>query len=139
MKPREPVDDGQQDLFRARLDQIIDMKHPKVVLAQSIDWDWLAEQIGAVYKDGRGYPPLQARLMAGLHILKYMDNLSDEEVCRRFVENPVNTGQAGVDQVSTLSPCQTIQAGEAGKIASFHLLGAGHSGHRAQDRGQPGA
>ena len=37
MKPREIVDDGQQDLFRARLDQIIDMKHPKVVLAQTID------------------------------------------------------------------------------------------------------
>ena len=41
MKPREPVDDGQQDLFRARLDQIIDMKHPKVVLAQAH-----GEQIG---------------------------------------------------------------------------------------------
>ncbi len=26
--------------------------------------------------------------MAGLHILKYADNLSDEEVCARFVENP---------------------------------------------------
>ena len=26
--------------------------------------------------------------MAGLHILKYMDNLSDEEVCRRWLENP---------------------------------------------------
>ena len=48
MKPREPADDGQQDLFRARLDQIIDMKHPKVVLVQAIDWDWLAEQIGTV-------------------------------------------------------------------------------------------
>ena len=33
MKSREPVDDGQQDLFRARLDQIIDMKHLKVVRA----------------------------------------------------------------------------------------------------------
>ncbi len=26
--------------------------------------------------------------MAGLHILKYADNLSDEEVCLRWVENP---------------------------------------------------
>ncbi len=73
------MDDGQQDLFCARLDQIIDMKHPKVVPAQTIDWDWLAGQIGAVYKDGRGYPPAGAA--DGLHILKYMDNLSDEEVC----------------------------------------------------------
>ena len=63
MKPGEPVDGGRQDLFRARLDQIIDMKHPKVVLTRAIDWDWLAGEIGAVYKDGRGYPPLPARLM----------------------------------------------------------------------------
>ena len=35
-KPKEPVQTGQHDLFRARLDQIIDMKHPLVVLAQSI-------------------------------------------------------------------------------------------------------
>ena len=27
--------------------------------------------------------------MAGLHILKYADNLSDEEVCLRWVENPL--------------------------------------------------
>jgi len=27
-KPKEPVQTGQHDLFRARLDQIIDMKHP---------------------------------------------------------------------------------------------------------------
>ena len=27
-KPKEPVQTGKHDLFRARLDQIIDMKHP---------------------------------------------------------------------------------------------------------------
>ena len=68
--------------------QIIDMKHPLVVLAQSIDWSFLAREIGAMYRDGPGYPPLPTRLMAGLHIIKYMEDLSDEEVCRRFVENP---------------------------------------------------
>ena len=31
---------------------------------------------------------MPTRLMAGLHIIKYMDDLSDEEVCRRFVETP---------------------------------------------------
>jgi len=57
-------------------------------LTQSIDWDFLAREIGALYRDGPGYPPLPTRLMAGLHIIKYMDDLSDKEVCRRFVENP---------------------------------------------------
>ncbi len=43
--------------------------------------------------DRRGLPrrprsPAVAGAADGLHILKYMDDLSDEEVCRRFVENP---------------------------------------------------
>ncbi len=29
MKPREALDEGQRDMFRARLDQIIDMGHEK--------------------------------------------------------------------------------------------------------------
>ena len=33
MKPREREDSGEQDLFRSRLDQILDLSHPKVVLA----------------------------------------------------------------------------------------------------------
>ena len=37
MKPREPVQTGQHDMFRSRLDQILNMGHPKVVLADTID------------------------------------------------------------------------------------------------------
>jgi len=88
MKPREPQAVGQHDLFRARLDRILDMGHAKVVLAEAIDWRFLSEKLGDVYSDGPGQPPLPTRLMAGLHILKYADNLSDEEVCAHWVENP---------------------------------------------------
>jgi transposase, IS5 family len=49
---------GEQDLFRSRLDQIIDMDHALVKLAQTIDWRFLEEKFGAVYKDGPGQPPL---------------------------------------------------------------------------------
>ncbi len=31
---------------------------------------------------------LPTRLMAGLHLLKHMEGLSDEVVCKRWVENP---------------------------------------------------
>lgn len=88
MKPKEPFDDGQFDAFRSRLDQIIDMNHPKVVLAHAIDWDFLAAKCGGNYSDTPGHPALSTRLMAGLQILKYTDDLSDEEVCAKFVENP---------------------------------------------------
>ena len=86
--PRERGDGGEQDLFRARLDQIINMEHELVRLAQAIDWPVLEARFGAVYSDGPGMPPLPTRLMAGLAILKHTFDLSDEALCARWVENP---------------------------------------------------
>jgi hypothetical protein len=62
MKPRERRETGQNDLFTARLDQVIDMRHPRVRLAQQIDWGFLEQKFGAVYSDGPGSPPLSTRL-----------------------------------------------------------------------------
>ena len=88
MRPKERRDTGEPDLFRARLDQIIDLDHALVKLAQAIDWRFLEEKFGAVYSDEPGRPPLPTRLMAGLAILKHSYNLSDEVLCERWVENP---------------------------------------------------
>jgi transposase, IS5 family len=87
-KPRERRATGAQDLFRARLDQILNMKHELVRLAQAIDWPVLEERFGAVYSDGPGMPPLPTRLMSGLAILKHTFDLSDEALCERWIENP---------------------------------------------------
>src|SRR5262245_14868287 len=88
MRPKERRESGEQDLFRARLDQIIDLEHALVKLAQTIDWRFLEEKFGAVYTDKPGHPPLPTRLMAGLAILKHSYDLSDEGLCERWVENP---------------------------------------------------
>jgi IS5 family transposase len=88
MRPKERRETGEQDLFRSRLDQIIDMEHASVKLARAIDWRFLEERFGAVYTDGPGSPPLPTRLMAGLTILKHMHDLSDEVLCDRWIENP---------------------------------------------------
>src|ERR1700753_3406336 len=88
MQPRERREPGDQDLFRSRLDQIIDMKHPLVVLGRTVDWEFLEREFGAVYTDDPGRPPLPTRLMAGLAILKHTYDLSDEVLCERWVENP---------------------------------------------------
>lgn len=87
-KPRARRENGEQDLFRSRLDQIINMQHELVRLAQAIDWPVLEARFGAVYSNGPGMPPLPTRLMAGLAILKHSFNLSDEALCGRWVENP---------------------------------------------------
>ncbi len=88
MRPKERRETGQSDLFRARLDQIVDREHALARLARAIDWGFLEERFGAVYTDDPGRPPLATRLMAGLAILKHMHDLSDEVLCERFIENP---------------------------------------------------
>ena len=71
MRSRERRETGQNDLFKARLDQIVDVNHALVKLERSIDWRFLEQSFGAVYHDGPGRPPLATRLMAGLAILKH--------------------------------------------------------------------
>jgi transposase, IS5 family len=88
MKPRQRRETGEQDLFRSRLDQIISMKHELVKLAKAISWSVIETKCGEVYSDGPGMPPLATRLMAGLAILKHTFNLSDEELCARWIESP---------------------------------------------------
>jgi IS5 family transposase len=88
MRPRERRESGEQDLFRSRLDQVINMDHALAKLARTIDWRFLEEKFGAMYADGTGRPPLPTRLMAGLAILKHTYNLSDEVACEQWIENP---------------------------------------------------
>jgi len=88
MKPRERRETGAQDMFRSRLDQIINLKHELVKLSRAVSWSFIEAKCGAVYADGPGMPPLPTRLMAGLAILKFTFDLSDEELCARWIENP---------------------------------------------------
>src|SRR6202790_3629924 len=88
MRPRERRESGEQDLFRSRLDQVINMDHALAKLARTIDWRVLEEELGAMYADGTGRPPLPTRLMAGLAILKHTYNLSPDMVCELWIENP---------------------------------------------------
>ena len=88
MRPQERRESGQTDLFRARLDQIVNLTHPLVTLARMIDWGFLETRLGELYDDDPGRPPLPTRLMAGLAILKHLHDLSDEALCARWLENP---------------------------------------------------
>lgn len=87
MRPHSSNTPETIDLFRSQLDQIINMEHEIVVLAQGIDWDYLNEKNSHFYNE-EGRPGVTSRLMIGLHILKYMFNLSDEGVCERWVYDP---------------------------------------------------
>lgn len=87
MRPPKHQSNNQQELFRQRLDSIINMKHELVLLAYGIDWERLDTHFGQFFSEN-GRPGIPSRMMIGLHILKHTFALSDEEVCARWVENP---------------------------------------------------
>jgi len=86
MKPKKPQHQDQDELFRSRLDQILNRQHPLFVLADQIDWPVFDHKFGRLYAD-KGRPALSTRLMVGLHYLKHAFNESDESVVERLLEN----------------------------------------------------
>jgi len=87
MRPKK-TETEQGDLYRARLDQILNPGHPLFFLSQRTNWTFYEETFGSFYVEDRGRPGLPIRLMVGLHYLKHTFNESDESVADRFLENP---------------------------------------------------
>lgn len=105
------------DLFRSRLENQIDLCHPLAKLAGRMLWADLEDALAPTLPpdpERGGRPALPVRLMAGLLYLKHAHNLSDEEVCLRWLENPYwqfftgkvvyQTTQAGTRHRSRLRP-----------------------------------
>ncbi len=80
MRPKKPETTRSGDLFRARLDQIINLRHELAQLAGKIDWDWIDGEIALLYSD-QGRPRASDSGSAiGLLLLKQIYGLSDEGV-----------------------------------------------------------
>mgnify|MGYP000418654559 CR=1 FL=1 len=88
MKSKSPLNLPQDELFRMRLDNLLDMNHELIKLSGLIDWDSFDEKWGELFESTKGAPATRTRLIAGLHYLKDLYNLSDELVVERWVENP---------------------------------------------------
>lgn len=76
------------ELFRSQLVNIINLNHTLCKMSEKIDWSELHERLKHLYREDFGRPAKSVRLMVGLHYLKYMKNLSDEELVELWVENP---------------------------------------------------
>jgi IS5 family transposase len=76
------------DLFRSSLEAILDAEHELLRLAKLIDWERFDEAFGRFYHERKGRRGLPTRLMVGVHLLKHMKGLSDEETCAAWLENP---------------------------------------------------
>lgn len=79
---------SEPDLFRSQLDNIINLRHPLCILAESINWSAFEEKLNHLYCPDFGRPAKSVRLMVGLNYLKYLKNVSDEEVVSTWIENP---------------------------------------------------
>ena len=87
MRPKKHETTGSSDLFRARLDQIINLKNELVQLAGKLDWGFVDRAIAPLYSE-QGRPGIETRFVIGLLLLKHIYGLSDEDVCERWVYDP---------------------------------------------------
>jgi transposase, IS5 family len=104
MRPTEPDSKQPDDLFRARLSQQIDVRHPLARLAGLLDWSVFEQRFGALYHPHIGRPGIPIRLMVGLCYLQHTFGLSDEEVVARWVENPYWQYLCGFDYLQLALP-----------------------------------
>ena len=70
MKPKEPPPE-QDDLLRARLVEMIDMRHELVKLETLIDWDVFEREWTGFFPSHTGRPATLTRLVAGLLYLQH--------------------------------------------------------------------
>ncbi len=73
MKPKKQEMSACDDLFRLRLEQMLDQGHALYRLSGKIDWRALEERFGGLYAE-EGRPGIPIRLMVGLHYLKHAFN-----------------------------------------------------------------
>ena len=88
MKPKPTPSQDTLHLFRASLQQILNLQHSLCRLADQVDWSQFDQVFADCYCPETGRPGNAIRLMVGLHYLKYTFDESDESVVDRWVENP---------------------------------------------------
>ena len=125
------------DLFRPRLVEMIDLRHPLAVLASRLPWPQIEAALAPYFarrvRTGRvlehddlfgpslqvagaglavaGRPRLPIRLMASLLYLKHAYKLSDEELVERWAENVVWQHFSGMTFYEPRLPCDATQIG----------------------------
>ncbi len=84
MTPEKPQKSPSHDLFRNRLDNMLNHRHELYRLADLIDWSMFDTEFGSLYCPDNGCPAKATRLMVGLQYLKHVYGMSDEAVVRRW-------------------------------------------------------
>ena len=87
MKPKK-INNDQNSLLESRLSEQLNPREPLIILSKQIGWETFEKEFGVHFVGYNGQPPKPIRLMVGLLMLQHMENLSDEAVVERWVQNP---------------------------------------------------
>ena len=94
----------QIDIFGG-LGDSLDQKHPLYLLANSINWALFDDIFKDHYSQKMGAPAKPIRLMVSLLILKYVRNLSDENLVEQWSENCYYQYLSGEQNFQPKIPC----------------------------------
>jgi len=94
----------QLGLFTGLGDQL-NQKHPLYLLANKIDWSVFENAFKVYYSEKMGKPSKPIRLMVSLLILKYLRNLSDENLVEQWSENIYYQYFSGEHHFQPTVPC----------------------------------
>jgi len=130
------------DFFRARLDGMVDPRHPLAVLGRRMPWAQIESSLAPLFarkaRSGKlmadadlfgttayvaaagisraGRPRLPIRLMVSLLYLKHAFNESDESVVERWSENVVWQIFSGMEYYQSKLPCDATQIGRFRRV-----------------------
>lgn len=99
----------QTSFFGEDLISQLDPKDPLILLANAIPWSDLEASLGVGYAIKQGRPSLPIRRLAGLLILKQLENLSDERVVLQWKQNPYYQYFCGEKNFQTQTPCHATE------------------------------
>lgn len=94
----------QLGLFTGLADQL-NQKHPLYQLSHKIDWSIFENAFKVYYSETMGKPSKPIRLMVALLILKYVRNLSDENLIEQWSENIYYQYFSGEHHFQPAIPC----------------------------------
>jgi IS5 family transposase len=80
------LQENQRELFRTRLEDLINPNHELALLSKSIDWDYFEDEFKACYSE-KGAPGVPIRTMVGCLLLKHLYNLGDEKIPEFWVRD----------------------------------------------------
>jgi len=137
-QPKTPNENQSSFLYPNLLDQL-NPKHPLLQLANRIDWSFFETEFAPLYSH-RGKPSKPVRLMVGLSILKHLENLSDEVLVQRWVQNPYYQVFTGEVEFQWQLPCDptdlTYFRKRIGSVGHEKILAASialHQGKVSED------